>query len=700
MAGTYNLGTAVGTIVVNANTKGVDDAADAVEDLGKKGDTGLDTLKRGFGLVAGAAAAVTAAAVVAGGAIFSMGMDRAVAIENAEAKMRGLGYTTEQVEGIMGNALAAVKGTAFGLDEAATIAATAVAAGIEPGEQLERQLKLITNAAAASGTGLDEMGSIMRKVWTQGKVDTEVMNQLADRGIPIYSKLAEAYGVSGEELREMVSNGQVDLETFTGVLENSVGTVADEMGKTFTGASANAQAALSRLGAQAAEKLLPHLTEILNMVMTLADEFGSRFGPMIAEVADNVGSFLVSAVKGAIDAFSNMMSFIKDNTTWLGPLAAAIGAAAVALGLWNGAIALWSAATKAAAAIQAAFNLVMNANPIMLIVTAIAALVAGLVYFFTQTELGQQIWANFTQFLGEAWTNISTFLTEAWTNISTFFVDTWNNIATFFTDLWEGIVTFITGVVTGIVGTFTDWGNTITGWWDGLWAGVRTVFETIWSAIQTYIQTIVGVIKGIFTGDFSSVPGIIQDIWNKAKQFTEDVWNNIIAWLGSVPGWVLDVFKGAGEWLFGIGEDILNGLWNGLKSIWDGLVGWIEDIGQSVADTFAGVLGIHSPSRVFAGFGKDIMQGLINGIDSEEAVVSAQVRGIGTGLSSDMQATINAMPTSADGNSAVIAAEALISDEAMRLFAREVATETASAILDLRFADARNAELVVKQSVR
>ena len=41
-------------------------------------------------------------------------------------------------------------------------------------------------------------------------------------------------------------------------------------------------------------------------------------------------------------------------------------------------------------------------NPIMLIVTAVGALVAGLVYFFTQTELGQAIWAEFTRFLGEA----------------------------------------------------------------------------------------------------------------------------------------------------------------------------------------------------------------------------------------------------------------------------------------------------------
>ena len=641
MAGTYNLGSAVGTIVINTNTKGVEKATDAVDDLGKRGDKGAGILKSGLVAVGVAAAAVTTAAIGAGAAIFSMGMDRAVAIENAEAKMRGLGYSAEQVEGIMGNALEAVKGTAFGLDQAASLAATAVAAGIEPGAQLERQLKLVTNSAAAAGVGLDEMGGIMRKVWTQGKVDTEVMNQIADRGIPIYSKLAEAYGVSGDQLREMVSSGQVDLETFTSVMENSVGTVADEMGKTFTGASANAQAALSRLGAQAAEKLLPHLTEILNLVMTLADEFGQRFGPMIADVADNIGSFLVTAVKGAIDAFTSMKTYIQENTTWLGPLAAGITAAALAIGVWQGAIALWSAATKVAAAVQAAFNLVMNANPIMLIVSAIAALVAGLVYFFTQTELGQEIWANFTKFLGEAWANISQFLTEAWTNIANFFTDTWNGIADFFTGLWDGIVSFVSDVTTGIAQAFTDWGNSIKSWWDGLWNNVRRAFELVWKAIETYIQTIIGIIIGIFTGDFSQVPDVVKNIWDKVMRFTQDVWNNVLDWLGNIPKWIKDVFTGAGKWLFNIGKDILEGLWNGLKDIWNGLVGWIEDIGNTIADTFAGVLGIHSPSKVFAGFGEDIMMGLINGMDSMEGDLAKQVAGLGTTMTADMKHSVD-----------------------------------------------------------
>lgn len=78
--------------------------------------------------------------------------------------------------------------------------------------------------------------------------------------------------------------------------------------------------------------------------------------------------------------------------------------------LWKGAITAWNSVTKIATAVQVAFNAVMDANPIMLIVIAIAAIVAGLVYFFTQTKTGQKIWSNFVKFLSSAWQSLVKFL--------------------------------------------------------------------------------------------------------------------------------------------------------------------------------------------------------------------------------------------------------------------------------------------------
>lgn len=87
----------------------------------------------------------------------------------------------------------------------------------------------------------------------------------------------------------------------------------------------------------------------------------------------------------------------------IAPLVAGITAGVAAYKLWKGAITAWNSVTKIATAVQVAFNAVMDANPIMLIVIAIAAIVAGLVYFFTQTKQARkygQILLSFLALLG------------------------------------------------------------------------------------------------------------------------------------------------------------------------------------------------------------------------------------------------------------------------------------------------------------
>src|SRR5699024_2118039 len=93
------------------------------------------TLKAG-----GVTAAATAGAAM--GTALVKGVGRLTAIDDAEAKLSGLGHSARGVEQVMGDALTSVKGTAFGLGEAATVAAGAVAAGIKPGQDLERALRL------------------------------------------------------------------------------------------------------------------------------------------------------------------------------------------------------------------------------------------------------------------------------------------------------------------------------------------------------------------------------------------------------------------------------------------------------------------------------------------------------------------------------------------------------------------------------
>ncbi|MFB8281888.1 tape measure protein [Nocardia colli] len=216
------------------------------------------------------------AAGLAIGTAFSQGMGRLTAIDDAKGKLAGLGHNAAGVATIMESALASVRGTAFGLGEAATIAASAVAAGVKPGEALTQYLKLTADAATIAGTSLSDMGSILNKVTTSGKAYTDDLNQLSDRGIPIFQWLQNEYGQSASGLSKMVQSGKVDAETFRKVIEQNIGGAALQSGKTLRGAWANTQAALGRVGEGALVPFLPMMKDGLKKATEWADAIAPK----------------------------------------------------------------------------------------------------------------------------------------------------------------------------------------------------------------------------------------------------------------------------------------------------------------------------------------------------------------------------------------------------------------------------------------
>lgn len=224
--------------------------SDTIADDMDKGTNKASQALNKMASVAKVATAVVGGAAVAaiGKFVIAGGITRALNIEDAQAKLRGLGHDAESVQTIMDNALKSVKGTSFGLGEAATTAAGAVAAGIKPGEKLEGVLKTVANSAALAGTDMGEMGAIFNKVATSNKAQMDVINQLQDRGIPVLQFVAKEMGVTAEKAAEMASDGKISFEIFERAMRKGVGSAAAEMGKTTRGSWANMQAALARIG--------------------------------------------------------------------------------------------------------------------------------------------------------------------------------------------------------------------------------------------------------------------------------------------------------------------------------------------------------------------------------------------------------------------------------------------------------------------
>ena len=319
---------------------------------------------------------------VAGGAALAAGLTKGIgrlnSIEQAEAKLSGLGNSASDVGAIMDNALNSVRGTAYGLDEAATIAASAVAAGIKPGQELERTLKLTGDAAAIAGTDLQSMGSIINKVATSDMMQMDVANQLMDAGIPILQMVGQELGVTAEEARKMASAGEISFEIFQNALEQGVGGAALKMGDTTQGAFRNMGAAAGRLGATLAGPFFDQAGGAFTGITDLLDDLNAAAGPAMEEVA----AWLERAGGAAADAFArfresstvrDIMSDLGDIFSRLGGLAAdvwpslqkiagALGEAAAALGVsaWDAFVIALGAGATVLEALTGPLELVAN----------------------------------------------------------------------------------------------------------------------------------------------------------------------------------------------------------------------------------------------------------------------------------------------------------------------------------------------------
>lgn len=271
--------------------------------MGSRLMSGIGTgLKVTAGVVGAATAGILTTALV-------KGWQRLTAIENAEAKLKGLGHSAGDVSAIMDNALTSVKGTAFGMDEAATTAASAVAANIKPGKDLEDVLKLTADAATIAGTDMASMGSIFNKVAGSNKIQGDSIAQLHDAGIPVVQMLAKELGTSVEETYELASKGKINFATFRAAMEDGVGGAAMSAGETTSGAFANMGAALSRFGAELLTGVYPLARHVFGGITTLLDNMSATAGPVVEAMSEK----MTAGLRTFADAWSGTSSNVQQS---------------------------------------------------------------------------------------------------------------------------------------------------------------------------------------------------------------------------------------------------------------------------------------------------------------------------------------------------------------------------------------------------
>ena len=357
-------------------------------------------------------------------------------------------------------------------------------------------------------------------------------------------------------------------------------------------------------------------------------------------IAIKIGTALLPVVSTLIDKFSALVDWVLKNKTWLGELAVAIMATAAAIKITT----LAMSAFEAVAAIAA--------SPIAMIALVLAGLAAGMIYAYNHSKA-------FHDVVVKAWTDIRAAATVvvAWFETTALPVirDVWAKVVdgaksaaqwyqanlapTFaaFGDLLSAIFNRIAVVMSWL------WEHvwhpiltTIVEYWQVVWMALQPILDVAWNLIKNAVETALSVLRAIFKLGTDLFKGDWSKVWDDVGGIFRAAWDGIVKGVQVAIGSLGGVFDGikdamlrgladAASWLVDAGKWVIQGLINGIKGTANLIGSAIKSVADQITGTFKNLLGIHSPSAVFHGFGTNIAQGVINGVASMQSKVNARI---------------------------------------------------------------------------
>lgn len=332
-------------------------------------------------------------------------------------------------------------------------------------------------------------------------------------------------------------------------------------------------------------------TSVENVANTISS-LANKFADITKKIADFVGK--ISESKSAMDNIKVAL--------------VALAGAFVAMKVINGivkAFEIYNNIVKVGTIIQGAFNAVMAINPFVALGIAIAAIVAGLVYFFTQTETGKKAWASFVDFLKTAWDGIVSFFS----GLGQWFSDIWNGVIEGAKGIWQGLVDWFIGIVQGI---------------QNIWNGIIEFFTNLWTSVIGGIQSVWSGVTGFFSGIFDAVSSVVSTVFSAIGGFASSAWNVLVGVWNAAAGFFGGIFNavsGVVSSVFSAIGSFASSAWGVVQSIWSAVSGFFSGIFNSVSSVVSGVFsaigGFASSawsriSGVFSGVG-GFFSGVFNG---------------------------------------------------------------------------------------
>lgn len=582
-----------------------DDSAKQVDDLAKKmgdADSASKNLNDGFTVLKGTMANLASQAIskvvdgfkeLVGGAVdyqksmeyyttsFTVMTGSADKASETVKKLADIGATTPFDMPQLADATSLLMNFGFSADDAVD------------------SMMMLGDISQGNAEKLNTIARAYGKMNSAQKVSLESINMMIDAGFNPLQEISEKTGESMQSLYDRVSKGKVSVDEITESMKRST----SEGGKYFQSMDAQSQTLdgrLSTLSDTVNSKLGEALQPILQKT---ADEWI----PNITNAIDNMDiDSIVSVIDDIVSGVGDLFGFIMDNGDTIISLVAGIGTAMVTwnvASMINGvvtAIQAFRMANEGATIAQALLNAVMNANPIMLVVSLLAGLIATIITLWNTNEGFREavisVWTAFKDTVGNAITSVGEFI---------------NNLITWFQTLSEYIGAFLGEVI----GNVQNWAYNM----------VSMAYE----AGSNFVGRVVSFISGLPSAVWNWLSSTLAKARDFAGQLAQaganaasGLANNIIGKISSLPGQ-----------LYNWGVDMVKGIANGIRNA----IGYVTSAVSAVADKIKSFLHFSRPDEgplaEYESWMPDMVEGLSDSLRKASPELISQTEALASGMS-------------------------------------------------------------------
>jgi len=374
-----------------------------------------------------------------------------------------------------------------------------------------------------------------------------------------------------EAINETVKTGNV-TGTFADVL-NWAGTSEDEFNAKLQAANSESERANLVLQELASQGLMTagQAWQENNEALFENNQANADLQEQLSELGETVMPIITAVTQGIANILSWFNNLSPEVQNFIGIVLGLVAAISTVIGVIQG--------------ISGALAL-LSANPISLIIMAIAALVAAFIYLWNNCEEFREFWINL-------WDTISSAFSAVWDAIVNFFTvtipDAWNSVVDFFwqgyytwQSIWQSIGDFFSGIWDGIVSFFTEtipnaWNSLVDFCWQGYYA-----WQEVWQNVGDFFSGIWDGIVGFFTETIPNAWNGLMDIFNKIGSWWSGIWNGVRDTFSNVFNSLVNIAKQPINAIIGLINGIIDGLnWmiGGLNQLSFDIPDWVPIFG-------------------------------------------------------------------------------------------------------------------------